>query len=95
MDLLDWLNCCFDVKGKVLAKTGGLKYQWQIMASLGLSDEEIREFTDPAHWLKYFPPLAQADLRSMGIKVRGTCVCDPMVHEKKNLKYKKFYNNTA
>ncbi|PVD35216.1 hypothetical protein C0Q70_06497 [Pomacea canaliculata] len=56
-------------KGKVLAKTGGLKYQWQIMASLGLSDEEIREFTDPAHWLKYFPPLAQADLRSMGIKV--------------------------
>lgn len=74
MDLLDWLNFCFDVQGKVLAKTGGLKYQWQIMASLGLSDEEIREFTDPAHWLKYFPPLAQADLRSMGIKVRGTFV---------------------
>lgn len=56
-------------KGKVLAKTGGLKYQWQIMASLGLSDEEIKQFSDPLHWLKYFPPLAQADLRSMGVRV--------------------------
>ncbi|KAK7097865.1 leucine--tRNA ligase, cytoplasmic-like [Littorina saxatilis] len=56
-------------KGKVLAKTGGLKYQWQIMSALGLRDEEIKEFTDPAHWLKYFPPLAQSDLQKMGAKV--------------------------
>lgn len=56
-------------KGKVLAKTGGLKYQWQIMAALGLSDDEIKNFSDPSHWLEYFPPLAQADLRRMGVRV--------------------------
>lgn len=56
-------------KGKVVAKTGGLKYQWQIMSAMGLADEEIKEFTDPAHWLKYFPPHTQADLRRMGVRV--------------------------
>nr|KAG5701780.1 hypothetical protein BaRGS_000770 [Batillaria attramentaria] len=56
-------------KGKVLAKTGGLKYQWQIMTSLGLSDEEIKKFADPSYWLQYFPPLAKADLRRMGVRV--------------------------
>ncbi|XP_041358320.1 leucine--tRNA ligase, cytoplasmic-like [Gigantopelta aegis] len=56
-------------KSKVLAKTGGLKYQWQIMSSLGLVDEDIKEFADPAHWLKYFPPHAISDLKSMGLKV--------------------------
>ena len=58
------------MQGKVQAKTGGLKYQWQIMSLLGLSDDEIKLFTDPAHWLKYFPPLAQSDLRRMGVRVR-------------------------
>ncbi|XP_055958771.1 leucine--tRNA ligase, cytoplasmic [Patella vulgata] len=56
-------------KGKVLAKTGGLKYQWMIMKALGLSDDEITEFADPMHWLKYFPPHAINDLTGMGIKV--------------------------
>ena len=63
------------LQGKVLAKTGGLKYQWQIMSSLGLSDQEIKAFTDPAHWLQYFPPHAQADLRRMGVRVRGVTHC--------------------
>lgn len=31
------------MKSKVAAKTGGLEYQWQIMQSLGLSDEEIKK----------------------------------------------------
>ena len=39
------------------------------MASLGLKDEEIKEFADPLHWVKYFPPLAIADLKAMGCKV--------------------------
>ncbi|XP_076467867.1 leucine--tRNA ligase, cytoplasmic-like [Babylonia areolata] len=56
-------------KGKVLAKTGGLRYQWQIMSALGLKDEEIKLFTDPAHWLQYFPPRAMSDLRRMGVRV--------------------------
>lgn len=46
-----------------------MKYQWQIMKSLGLKDEEIKEFADPAHWLKYFPPHCKEDLKKMGIKV--------------------------
>ncbi|XP_065186777.1 leucine--tRNA ligase, cytoplasmic-like [Sycon ciliatum] len=56
-------------KSKVAAKTGGIKWQWQIMRSLGLQDEEIKEFADPQHWLKYFPPKAQEDLKCMGVKV--------------------------
>ncbi|KAL3880632.1 hypothetical protein ACJMK2_032856 [Sinanodonta woodiana] len=56
-------------KSKLKAKTGGLKYQWQIMASLGLSDEEIKKFADPNYWLYYFPPLCKQDLKSMGVKV--------------------------
>lgn len=56
-------------KSKLKAKTGGMKYQWQIMKSLGLKDEEIKDFADPAHWLKYFPPHCKEDLKKMGIKV--------------------------
>lgn len=29
-------------KSKVLAKTGNIKYQWQIMRSLGMDDEQIK-----------------------------------------------------
>ena len=31
------------VKSKVLAKSGTLKYQWQIMKSIGMQDEEIKK----------------------------------------------------
>lgn len=57
-------------KSKLVAKTGNAKYQWQIMKSLGLCDEEIKEFSDPNHWLYYFPPHCIADLKKMGLKVR-------------------------
>lgn len=57
------------LQSKAKAKSGGLKYQWQIMASLGLTDEEIRQFADPHHWLYYFPPNCKADLQRMGLKV--------------------------
>ncbi|GMT20866.1 hypothetical protein PFISCL1PPCAC_12163 [Pristionchus fissidentatus] len=56
-------------KSKLVAKTGPGKYQWQIMQSLGMTDEEIKEFADPQHWLNYFPPHCIADLKRMGIKV--------------------------
>lgn len=56
-------------KSKAVAKTGTAKYQWQIMQSLGLVDEEIKKFADPAHWLEYFPPLARQDLIDFGMHV--------------------------
>ncbi|KAL4631244.1 leucine-tRNA ligase, cytoplasmic-like [Arapaima gigas] len=56
-------------KSKAVAKSGGAKYQWDIMKSLGLQDDEIEKFADAAHWLDYFPPLAVEDLKSMGVKV--------------------------
>ncbi|KRT82169.1 tRNA synthetase, partial [Oryctes borbonicus] len=56
-------------KSKAAAKSGSTKYQWQIMKSLGMSDEEIPKFADAEYWLDYFPPLAVSDLSSCGIHV--------------------------
>ncbi|XP_055972655.1 leucine--tRNA ligase, cytoplasmic isoform X1 [Sorex fumeus] len=56
-------------KSKAVAKAGSSKYQWCIMKSLGLSDEEIVKFSEAEHWLDYFPPLAIQDLKRMGLKV--------------------------
>ncbi|XP_011294281.1 leucine--tRNA ligase, cytoplasmic [Musca domestica] len=56
-------------KSKAVAKTGSAKYQWQIMQSLGLKDEEIKEFAQAEHWLNYFPPLAVKDLKRIGVHV--------------------------
>lgn len=56
-------------KSKAAAKTGGLDYQWQIMKALGIEDEEIKKFADPAYWLEYFPPLTKIDLQKMGLAV--------------------------
>ncbi|XP_012407263.1 leucine--tRNA ligase, cytoplasmic [Sarcophilus harrisii] len=56
-------------KSKAAAKAGSSKYQWGIMKSLGLSDEEIMKFSEAEHWLDYFPPLAIQDLKKMGLKV--------------------------
>jgi leucyl-tRNA synthetase len=46
-------------KSKAAAKFGAHKYQWEIMKSFGLEDEEIAKFQDPRHWLAHFPPLAK------------------------------------
>ncbi|XP_043919958.1 leucine--tRNA ligase, cytoplasmic [Protopterus annectens] len=56
-------------KSKAAAKSGGANYQWEIMKSLGLLDEEIVKFADAEYWLDYFPPLAIEDLKRMGLKV--------------------------
>ena len=50
-------------KSKAAAKAGTAKYQWQIMHSLGLKDEEIKEFADADYWLDYFPPHCKSDLQ--------------------------------
>ncbi|KAL7258615.1 hypothetical protein ACSBR1_004686 [Camellia fascicularis] len=54
-------------KSKAAAKSGGDKYQWEIMRSYGLSDDEISKFQDPYYWLSYFPPLAVEDLKAFGL----------------------------
>ncbi|KAG6554492.1 hypothetical protein Mapa_003870 [Marchantia paleacea] len=56
-------------KSKVAAKAGAAKFQWEIMQSLGLKDEEITKFRDPTYWLTYFPPLAKEDLKALGLGV--------------------------
>lgn len=56
-------------KSKAVAKTGAGKYQWQIMQSLGLQDEEIKKFADTDYWLDYFPPLAIQDLKNYGAHI--------------------------
>ncbi|XP_032952434.1 leucine--tRNA ligase, cytoplasmic isoform X2 [Rhinolophus ferrumequinum] len=56
-------------KSKAAAKAASSKYQWGIMESLGMSDEEIVKFSEAEHWLDYFPPLAVQDLKRMGLKV--------------------------
>ncbi|XP_078481637.1 leucine--tRNA ligase, cytoplasmic [Ciona intestinalis] len=56
-------------KSKAAAKTGTAQYQWQIMRSLGLENDEIKLFADAEHWLKYFPAFAKKDLKRMGLKV--------------------------
>ena len=40
--------------------------QWDILKMSGIPEEELPQFADPLHWLRYFPPLAMRDLTSMG-----------------------------
>ena len=56
-------------KSKAAAKKGVGATQWQILRQSGLSEAEIPEFRDPSHWLRYFPPKAERDLRAMGCGV--------------------------
>lgn len=43
-------------KGKLNAKSTGLKYQFQILEAIGIPRTDIKKFADAQHWLKYFPP---------------------------------------
>uniref|UniRef100_A0A1S4GYI9 leucine--tRNA ligase n=2 Tax=Anopheles gambiae TaxID=7165 RepID=A0A1S4GYI9_ANOGA len=56
-------------KSKATAKAGTAKFQWQIMQSLGLTDDEIAKFANTDHWLDYFPPLAIRDLKELGAHI--------------------------
>ncbi|KAI0011390.1 leucyl-tRNA synthetase [Xylariaceae sp. FL0662B] len=56
-------------KSKVAAKSGKVKYQFEIMLSLGIPLEEIHKFSDPEYWLHVFPQKCEADLRSIGARI--------------------------
>ncbi|KAI1820205.1 leucyl-tRNA synthetase [Xylaria intraflava] len=56
-------------KSKVAAKSGKVKYQFEIMLSLGIPVEEIHKFANPSHWLHIFPQHCEADLRRVGARV--------------------------
>ncbi|XP_073994755.1 leucine--tRNA ligase, cytoplasmic-like [Rhodnius prolixus] len=56
-------------KSKAASKFVDVKYQWQIMRTLGLPDEEITNFCDSDFWLRYFPPWAVHDLKTFGVHV--------------------------
>jgi hypothetical protein len=57
-------------KSKAVAKSGGAAMsQYEILLKSGLPAEEIPAFTDPHHWLRYFPPYGQADLAAFGLHV--------------------------
>lgn len=38
------------------------------MKSLGLNDEEIKAFSEPEHWIRYFSPNAIKDLKKTGLR---------------------------
>ena len=56
-------------KGKAAAKAVKLKYQFQIMKALGIPQEEIHKFADPAHWLEFFPPLCKQHCNNFGLRI--------------------------
>ncbi len=56
-------------KSKVLAKTGGLDHQWEIMRAMGIPENEVADFARHEHWLDYFPPHCISDVSRMGAKV--------------------------
>ena len=51
---------------KIVAKTGGMMTQWDILISMGMSPDDCLPFVDPIHWLKFFPPLGKQDLIKFG-----------------------------
>ncbi|EEB06943.1 cytoplasmic leucine-tRNA ligase Lrs1 [Schizosaccharomyces japonicus yFS275] len=56
-------------KSKLAAKTAAVKYQFQIMQSLGIPREEIHKFADAKYWLEYFPPLCRQDCTNFGLGI--------------------------
>eukprot|EP00879_Flechtneria_rotunda_P018430 GHRR01019333.1.p1 GENE.GHRR01019333.1~~GHRR01019333.1.p1 ORF type:complete len:538 (+),score=194.02 GHRR01019333.1:1032-2645(+) len=56
-------------KSKAQSKKGAGATQWEILQKSGIPQDDIPKFRDSAHWLHYFPPLAERDLRAMGCGV--------------------------
>mmetsp|Transcript_53622 Transcript_53622/g.96356 ORF Transcript_53622/g.96356 Transcript_53622/m.96356 type:complete len:1288 (-) Transcript_53622:74-3937(-) len=57
------------VAKKILAKSGDAAFQWEILAAMGLKPDDIPPFTEPTHWLEYYPPLGMRDLKRWGAPV--------------------------
>lgn len=62
-------NVAKATKGKLQAKSTGLKYQFQILESIGVPRSEIHKFAEGRHWLDYFPPIAVSDCKSLGARI--------------------------
>lgn len=43
--------------------------QTQILEGMGVPRSEVPQFADARHWLSYFPPRAESDLRDLGCRV--------------------------
>lgn len=56
-------------KGKAAAKASKVKYQWQILHSIGIPIQEIHLFADPQYWLQFFPPECKKDLTNFGARI--------------------------
>ncbi|KIZ04294.1 leucyl-tRNA synthetase [Monoraphidium neglectum] len=56
-------------KSKAAAKKGPGATQWQILRQSGIPEEDIPAFRESSHWLRFFPPLAERDMRAMGCGV--------------------------
>ncbi|KAJ3929636.1 MAG: hypothetical protein NXY57DRAFT_397183 [Lentinula lateritia] len=56
-------------KGKIVAKSSGHKYQFQILLSIGVPRSGIKKFADPMHWLVHFPPIAIEDHTAFGSRI--------------------------
>ncbi|KAJ0409575.1 hypothetical protein ATCC90586_010086 [Pythium insidiosum] len=56
-------------KSKAAAKTGGAARQYNILQMSNIPEDEIPAFSDPLHWLRYFPPAAIEDLQRIGANV--------------------------
>jgi len=57
------------VAKKIQAKTGDAAFQYEILLSMGLKPDELAPFSDPMHWLEFFPPLGVRDLKSFGAPI--------------------------
>jgi leucyl-tRNA synthetase len=47
---------------------GGIS-QIKILKQLGVEESEIPKFSNPVHWVEYFPPLAMQDLKNIGMAI--------------------------
>lgn len=57
-------------KGKLAAKSTGLKYQFQIMELLGFDKkDEIKKFAEPRYWMDVFPERCVKDCDGMGSRI--------------------------
>lgn len=54
------------VAKKILMKTGGAAFQYEILLMMGIHPSEIPRFSDPEYWVQYFPPLGTRDLKRFG-----------------------------
>ena len=54
---------------KLIMKEGNEKYQWNILKNMGVSNDDIYNFTNPEYWLEYFPKQAIKDLKKFGTMI--------------------------